>query len=57
MLDKMFGIAEREGRAVLAHARSLRLSQQARYDARAAGRKADGPQASYYAMEGWVNNG
>ncbi len=48
MLDKMFGMAEREGRAVLAHARSLRLNQQARYDARAAGRKGDGPQASYY---------
>jgi hypothetical protein len=30
LLDKMFGMAEREGRAVLAHARSLRLTQQAR---------------------------
>jgi hypothetical protein len=49
LLDKMFGMAEREGRAVLAHARSLRLTQQARYDARAAGRQAmNAPGGSYY---------
>jgi len=27
-IDKFFAMAEREGRAVLAHARSLRLTQQ-----------------------------
>ena len=43
-LDKLFGMAERESRAVLTHARSLRLTQQSRYDARAAG----ATPASYY---------
>ena len=48
-LDKMFAMAERELRAVLAHARSLRLTQQSRYDARAAGRQsANAIPASYY---------
>jgi len=53
LLDKMLGMAEREGRAVLAHARSLRLTQQARYDARAAGRQAaSGMSGSYYETMG-----
>jgi hypothetical protein len=38
LLDKMFGMAEREGRAILALARSMRLTQQARIDKLAAGR-------------------
>ena len=49
LLDKLFAMAEREGRAVLAHARSLRLTQQSRYDARTAGRQAmNAAPASYY---------
>jgi hypothetical protein len=42
-------LRERESRAALAHARSLRLTNQARIDPRMAGRRADGaPAASYY---------
>ena len=33
---------------MLAHARSLRLTNQSKYDARAAGRKGTGPAGSYY---------
>ena len=40
ILDKMFAMAERESRAVLANARSLRLTNQSKYDAQAAGRTA-----------------
>ena len=36
-LDRLLGMIEREDRASLAHARSLRITHQARYDARAAG--------------------
>jgi hypothetical protein len=49
LLDKLFAMAERESHAVLAHARSLRLTEQARYDARTAGRQAmNARPASYY---------
>lgn len=47
ILDKMLAMAERESRVVLAHARSLRLTNQSRYDARAAGRTA-APSGRYY---------
>jgi hypothetical protein len=48
MLDKLFGMAERESRAVMAHARSLRLTIQAKLDAKSAGRQANGPARGYY---------
>ena len=52
MIEKLYAMAEREGRAVLAHARSLRLTVQAKYDNRAAGRKAANMiPPSYYEME------
>ena len=45
----MLQLRERESRAALAHARSLRLTNQARIDPRMAGRRAEGgPPASYY---------
>ena len=48
LLDKLLAAAERESRAVMALARSMRLTLQAKYDARAAGRAANGPPGSYY---------
>ena len=48
VLDKLLAAAERESRAVMALARSMRLTLQAKYDARAAGRAANGPPASDY---------
>ena len=52
LIERLYAMAEREGRAVLAHARSLRLTVQAKYDNRAAGRKAANTiTPSYYEME------
>jgi hypothetical protein len=47
-LDKGLAMVEREGRAVLAHARSLRLTLQARADPKTAGRRS-GQSVGYYA--------
>jgi hypothetical protein len=49
LLDKMLAMAERESRAVLALARSMRLTQQARIDKLAAGRHA-GAQPDAYSI-------
>jgi hypothetical protein len=46
-LDKGLAMCERESRAVLAHARSLRLTLQSRTDPKTAGRHSGGP-VSYY---------
>jgi len=41
-LDRLLRMRDRECRAMMACARALRLTNQSRYDARAAGRRADG---------------
>ena len=47
-LDQLLRMAERETRCVTALARALRLTNQSRYDAHAAARKATGPRPSVY---------
>src|SRR5262245_57855107 len=51
LLERLYSMAEKEGRAVLAHARSLRLTNQSRIEPKAAARSARnmiGP--SYYEL-------
>ena len=51
-VDKLLAMGERESRAVLACARSLRLTQQSRYSApTAASRAAAGSSASFYDLD------
>jgi hypothetical protein len=40
LLEKLYAMAKREGRAVLAHARALRITNQSRLDPKTAARKA-----------------
>lgn len=47
-LDKLLKARERESRALLAAARSLRLTPQSRYDPKVVARKEWGSQRSYY---------
>jgi hypothetical protein len=51
VLDRLLAMLERETRAITALLRTMRLTQQARIDARSAGRARSGPQASYYEMQ------
>ena len=46
LLDKLLSAAERESRAMLALARSMRITHQAKYDSRVAARAASSPAAS-----------
>ena len=49
LIEKLYAMAEREARTVLVHARALRITTQAKFDSRTAGRKAaNALRPSYY---------